>query len=115
MEPTTLQIAEVCHEANRAWQRINGEIVNFPWESTSQVMRDSITSGVEGVLRGLTPEESHERWCGTKLNEGWVYGEVKDFAAKTHPCLVPYAQLDPADRVKDTLFASIIKALAGGA
>lgn len=113
MKVTIDHIAEVAHEANRAWQRINGEVVNFPWESTSQTMRDSIRSGVAGIIAGLSPEDSHESWCSYKISEGWVYGEVKDFAAKTHPCLVAYDDLPPADRIKDTLFSNIVHALAG--
>lgn len=41
-----------------------------------------------------------------------VYGEVKDGEAKTHPCLVPYEQLPPAQRLKDDLFAAIVRTLA---
>ena len=113
MNITIVQIAEVAHEANRAWQRINGEIVNFPWESTSQQMRESTISGVAGIIQGNTPEQSHNAWCYYKTEEGWTYGPVKDFAAKTHPCLVPYADLPAADKVKDTLFSNIVLALAG--
>lgn len=104
-------IAQVCHEANRALQRLNGEIVNFPWESTSQSMRDSVVSGVHGVLDGNTPEQSHQSWLDFKGAEGWGYGETKDFTAKTHPCFVPYDQLPPDQKVKDSLFSSIVLAL----
>ncbi len=109
---TTTEIAEVCHEANRALQRIQGEIVNFPWESTSQVMRDSIISGVEGIEGGNSPAESHAAWLAHKEAEGWSYGPVKDFATKTHPCFLPYRQLPPDQKVKDSLFSSIVLALS---
>lgn len=104
-------IAEVAHEANRAIQRQTGEVVNFPWENTSIEMRTSIISGVAGIRDGKTPEESHEAWCDYKAAEGWTYGPVKDFAAKTHPCLVAYADLPPEQRTKDSLFSSIVHAL----
>lgn len=32
---------------------------------------------------------------------GWRYGPRKDNDAKTHPCLVPYAQLPPDEQDKD--------------
>lgn len=108
---TVEQIAEVCHEANRALQRQTGEVVNFPWENTSEAMRNSVIDGVRGVIAGNTPEESHANWCDYKAAEGWTYGEAKDFAAKTHPCMVHYASLPPEQRVKDSLFGAIVKAL----
>lgn len=105
------QIAEIAHEANRAYQRINGEIVNFPWENLNQEMRDSIISGVQGVLEGNTPRESHENWINVKEAAGWKYGPVKDFAKKEHPCFVPYDELPLDQQMKDELFSAIVKAL----
>ena len=105
-------IAEVCHEANRALQRINGEVVNFPWESTSQSLRNSAIDGVRNILyNDATPEESHENWLRFKEAEGWTYGPVKDFAKKEHPCFVPYADLPEDQKVKDALFHAIVNAL----
>ncbi len=105
-------IAEVCHEAHRALQRIQGEIVNFPWESTSQDLRDSIIDGVRNVIAGESPEESHDNWLRFKRSDGWVYGPVKDFAKKEHPCFVPYDHLPADQQSKDALFAQIVGALS---
>ena len=105
------QIAEICHEANRAFQRINGEIVNFPWENLSQEMRDSAIQGVEGVLQGNTPRESHEQWLKFKEEFGWTYGEVKSFDKKTHPCFLDYDDLPEDQKIKDRLFVGITQAL----
>lgn len=110
---TVEQIAEVCHEANRALQRQTGEVVNFPWENTSIALRDSTIEGVQGFIQGNTPEDSHNQWILNRVEAGWMYGIVKDFAAKTHPCLVSYEELPPLQKAKDTLFGAIVKALAG--
>lgn len=109
---TPAQIAEVCHEANRALQRQMGEIVNFPWENTAQSLRDSIIDGVIEAERGKTPEEMHKSWVRYKTEEGWTYGPVKDFASKTHPNLVPYKDLPEAQRLKDMVFVGIVRALS---
>lgn len=107
-------IAEACHEANRVLQRRSGEVVNFPWENTSESLRNSARSGVQAIVDNpdLTARESHEGWTAYKLAEGWVYGPVKDFAAKTHPDLVPYDELPLDQQVKDSLFGAIVRALA---
>ena len=58
---------------------------------------------------GLTPEESHNGWLAHKEKEGWVYGTIKDAVAKTHPCMVPYSQLPPEQRIKDHLFSTVVR------
>lgn len=101
-------IARVCHEANRALQTDLGEDVNPPWDQSPQWMKDSTVNGVEGVLAGNTPEQSHENWMKVRAADGWVYGEIKDEAAKTHPCMVPYADLPAPQRLKDELFGQVV-------
>lgn len=105
-------IAQICHEANRRVQQINGEVVNFPWEQTSEALRESARDGVRNALSGAGPEESHANWLEFKAQEGWKYGPVKDFAKKEHPCFVPYAGLPESQKSKDQLFVAIVKALA---
>ena len=58
-----------------------------------------------------SPSAQHEAWMRDKVADGWVYGPVKDADAKTHPCMVPYDQLPPEQRVKDHVFKAIVNAL----
>lgn len=113
------QIARVCHEANRGLQAAlpgPGVPVAKPWDEESDAQRQSVMLGVAAIRdEGLSPRESHERWCAHKRSEGWVYGEAKDEAAKTHPCLVGYDELPPEHRIKDSLFGAIVRALSTGA
>lgn len=51
----------------------------------------------------MTPEQNHENWMHYRLAHGWRYGPVKDEAAKTHPDLVPYADLPEIERRKDEM------------
>lgn len=106
-------IARVCHDANRAWQIATGDPAPSPtWDEAPEWQRESARLGVRDALRGLTPEALHERWSAHKLAEGWLYGEVKDADARTHPCLVPYDELPPEQRAKDALFGAIVGTLA---
>lgn len=114
MTYTPDQIAQVCHEANRALQAVNNDEANpagVPWRIASQEQRQSAIDGVHAALAGKTPEELHDAWCEFKLRHGWRHGDVKDEQAKTHPCLVPYGLLPETERVKDHLFAAIVDAL----
>ena len=100
------------HEANRAWQYITGDPnPSPPWHAAPEEQRQSAINGVQAALAGQTPEELHQSWCQEKADAGWVYGPVKSFQHKTHPCMVPYGELPEADRRKDHLFHAIVRAL----
>lgn len=105
-------IARVCHEANRALQTIQGDPAPSPaWDDAPQWQRDSAIEGVAQALAGATPEQLHEAWSAHKAADGWAYGPTKDADVKTHPCLVPYADLPADQRAKDAVFAAIVAAL----
>jgi hypothetical protein len=107
-------IAHVCHEANRALQIIQADPtipISPLWEQLDAETAESASSGVEGVLAGNTPEQSHEGWMKFKMDRGWVLGPAKDEALKQHPLLVPYSELPAAAKIKDALFVAVVEAL----
>lgn len=110
---TEAMIARICHEANRVIQDVQNDPAISPhWEDAPGWQQQSAIEGVHKAIDGATPEQLHESWCEFKTNDGWVYGEVKDAEAKTHPCLVPYAELPPEQRLKDHVFKAIVAAFA---
>lgn len=108
-----LTLAMIAHEANRAYCRSIGDDSQPAWDDAPEWQRDSAIKGIEGALNGNTPEQQHESWMAVKEADGWVYGEVKDPNAKTHPCMVPYAQLPAEQQVKDHLYSAVVRAAAG--
>jgi len=59
-------------------------------------------------LFAFEPEEidllarmEHDRRTTEWRQNGWGYAPVRDDAAKHHPCLLPYDELPPRERVKD--------------
>lgn len=104
-------IARTCHEVNRVYCAANGDFSQTLWDDAPDWQRDSAIKGVNAALEGVTDEELHALWCDSKLQDGWTYGEVKDATAKTHPCLVSYAELPEFQRVKDTLFRTVVETL----
>lgn len=110
------QIAEVCHEANRIYCATQGDFSHKNWKETSWSLKQSAIAGVvflqenhEASLGAL-----HEQWRENRKVQGWVYGEIKDEATKTHPCMRPYEDLPAMQKAKDALFRSIVKALTPG-
>ena len=112
--PTTI-IARICHEVNRAYCRGLGDESQPPWDEAPAWQKDSAILGVIAILDGSasTPEEQHQSWYDTKAADGWVHGKIKDAEAKTHPCMVPYAELPPSQQAKDALFRAVVEGMRG--
>ena len=108
------KIARACHEANRAICEAAGDHSQRPWEQAEQWQRDSAIKGVQFAIQhpDAAPSAQHDAWMADKLADGWRYGDVKDAAAKTHPCIVPYDALPFEQRVKDHVFRAIVATLA---
>jgi RyR domain len=108
------EIARVCHEANRAWCFVNGDVSQVEWAEAPAWQRESAIRGVEFALANPDAPDSaqHDAWSADKVRDGWQYGPVKDAQAKTHPCLVPFDQLPTHQQAKARLFHAIVRALA---
>lgn len=106
-------IAKVCHQANKAFCEANGDNSQKDWEEAEEWQKTSAVNGV--VFRIIHPDAGHDAqhnsWMKEKTDDGWVYGEVKDPEAKTHPCIVPFDQLPKFQQQKDALFCAIVDAL----
>lgn len=104
--------AIAAHEANRAYCLAMGDTSQRPWEEAPEWQMQSALNGVDGVLAGNGPRESHESWLAEKERTGWKYGPVKDPEKKEHPCFVPYDELPPAQKAKDAVFVGVVRAMA---
>ena len=108
---TREEVAQICHEANRAYCQAIGDDSQLPWEDCPDWQKESALMGVDLHASGEEhgPEVSHESWMAQKLADGWVYGEVKDAEKKEHPCIVPFADLPVEQQAKDYIFAAIVR------
>lgn len=106
-------IAIVCHQANKSWCEQNNDFSQKDWEEAEDWQRDSAIKGVEFRLNNPDAghDAQHNSWMKEKVDAGWVYGEVKDAEAKTHPCIVPFEQLPEFQKKKDALFCAVVDSL----
>ena len=111
---TNAQIAMVCHEANKGYCEAIGDMSQKSWADAEQWQRTSAVNGVAFALANpAAPASSqHDAWLRDKAADGWKYGPVKDPAKKEHPCFVPYEQLPIEQRLKDSLFKAVVRALS---
>jgi len=106
------KIARVAHEINKAYCEALGDFSQSKWEDAPEWQRESARMGVDLHMSGnFGPEASHISWMKQKVENGWVYGEVKDPEAKTHPCIVPFDQLPVEQQAKDYIFRAVVHAL----
>jgi len=110
------EIARVCHQVNKAYCESLGDNSQFNWEESAQWQKDSAVKGVELHLTKpeTSPSDSHNSWMKEKVDTGWVYGEIKDEEAKTHPCMVSFSELPREQQAKDFIFMAIVKAIGLG-
>jgi len=106
-------IAQVCHEANRAYCLTLGDTSQVAWADAPDWQKNSAIAGVSFCLDNpdAPPSANHDSWLKQKEADGWKYGEVKDAEKKEHPCFVPYEQLPIEQQKKDALFKAIVAAL----
>ncbi len=111
---SNLDIARVCHEANRAYCESIGDRSQKPWGEAPEWQIASALNGVKFHIANPDAGDaaSHQNWMVEKLRDGWKHGAAKDETAKTHPCLVPFDHLPPEQQAKDRLFRAIVHALA---
>jgi hypothetical protein len=106
-----LAAAMAAHEANRAYCMALGDFSQKTWREAEAWQRSSSIKGVEGVIAGNGPRESHASWWAEKALTGWKYGPVKSEEDRTHPCMVPYELLPREQQHKDGIFVDVAAAV----
>ncbi len=75
-----------------------------PVNTSHIVLSDDLLELTEKIA-----ENVHEVWAEGRIQEGWIYGPVRDDAKKETPCLVPYKDLpeNEKDFDRNTAMATI--------
>ena len=109
---TINEIAQICHETNRALCLAFGDTSQKRWEDSPQWQIESAIDGVKlHLVNERSVEASHQAWMAHKVKMGWVQGEIKDETKRTHPCIVPFDQLPPEQQAKDYIFRETVHSL----
>ena len=103
--------AKFVYDAARlAAQAANAPIVPVPWDEREEPFKAQFLEVIarqSGEQRSRSPEELHGSWMQAYFAMGWVYGEEYNREKKTHPDLVPYADLGQLERDKDAVFVAL--------
>jgi len=114
MDLSPIQIAKVCHQANKALCELNGDMTQVDWDKAPEWQRESALSGVVFLQANphAGPNGTHDNWMREKIESGWKYGPVKNSQELTHPCIQPFQDLPHEQQAKDILFLSVVRALS---
>ncbi len=85
-------------------------IVPVFWDDREEAFRKQFLKVIErqcGEQRSKSPEELHGSWMQSYFAMGWEYGPEYSQENKTHPDLVPYADLGQLERDKDAVFVAL--------
>lgn len=109
------EIAQAAHEVNRIYCEALGDNSQLPWAQAPDWQKESAIAGVRAYAMNpdRSPEGAHKAWWSHKQADGWRYGPKKDPDAKTHPCMVPYAELPPEQQAKDHIFRAVALGMLG--
>ncbi len=85
-------------------------IVPEPYDDRELAFREQFEKVIEkqmGPGRSSNAAALHQDWMKAYEKMGWVYGEVRDPEAKTHPDMVSYYKLGHLERDKDAVFVAL--------
>lgn len=89
---------------------VGAPIIPEPWSSRDMKFRTQMLGNVAKMMgpdRFTDPEEAHNSWWVAYKKMGWHYGAVRDTEAKTHPDMVPFAELGWEERIKDAVYIAL--------
>ena len=99
------------YEAARLAATASGApIVPAKWDDREEPFRLQFIKVIErqcGAQRSCSAEELHGSWLHFYMTMGWQYGEVYSKENKTHPDIVPYANLGQLEQDKDAIFIAL--------
>ena len=105
-----LNAAKAAHAANKKYCKSIGDDTQKAWGGSPDWQKESAIAGVRFHIANpdASDDASHNSWMEQKVADGWVFGEVKDADAKTHPCMVPFEDLPAEQQAKDALFRKTV-------
>ena len=90
---------------------VNAPVVPEVWPERDADFRDQFMKYVSELCDAdelPTPEAAHDSWWRAYEAMGWVYGQERDVAARTHPDMVPFSELEQREQDKDAVFLALV-------
>lgn len=90
---------------------VNAPVIPEPWSAREREFKEQMLHGIITQMMGpdrfTDAEAAHDSWWDKYKEMGWSYGPRRDPVAKTHPDMVPFAELGWEERIKDAVFIAL--------
>jgi hypothetical protein len=87
-------------------EAVDAPIVPEPWPDRDEAFRAQFRAKISELCDAH--EEAHNDWWRAYEVMGWTYGPERDVTAKTHPDMVPFADLEQREQDKDAVFLALV-------
>lgn len=106
-------VARVAHGIVGRYELVMGDDSAVGWLDLSREVRIITIRCAEAILGSplMSLDRQHAMWCRGKLENWWLYGEVKDVVMKRHPSLVEFEQLSLYAQWKCALFGGVVRGM----
>lgn len=103
-------IAKIAFNLLQVIRIYNSEDCIETYDNLSEERKNQVICSVEEVLDKpeITAYDVHNVWMKVKLKDGWEYSPVTNRERKQHACLVPFAELNGFQKLKDAMFIQIV-------
>lgn len=93
---------------------VDAPIVPESWPDRDEAFRSQFVAYVDGLCQKNdedfpTPEAAHDSWWHAYEAMGWVYGPERNIVTRTHPDMVPFAELEQREQDKDAVFLALVQ------
>lgn len=89
---------------------VSAPVIPEPWSHRDDAFRTQFLDFIDAMCgpdRLRDAEEVHDSWWRAYVDMGWTYGAKRDPVKKTHPDMVPFADLHWRERIKDAVFVAL--------
>ena len=77
-------------------KKMEKNYVPQPMNTSDVQLPEELNALIEQMAKNV-----HEVWAESRIEQGWSYGEERNDALKTHPCLIPYEELPEVEKAYD--------------
>jgi hypothetical protein len=113
---STTDVARQLHTVNSAYTLVlrgnaPPDLAAIPtFDEAPPYQRDTFLSLTKKIVgkRPITPTEVHQEWIDLMKGNGWTRGTLNEHN-KTHPLLVPYADLPANEQIRAVLFIAAVQ------
>jgi hypothetical protein len=106
-------IAEIAYALHVRSCQLFGDLTHSTYRDNEADAKARFRAGIDFHLANpkASAKAAHESWMAARTAEGWAPGAKKDIRARSHPQLVPWAEVPQHRRMQYDMIATVVRTL----